>query len=233
MQILIQQSKSVIKEIYNINRIRILGLFGAFGGIILFIGDMLFYYDSLNSNLIENMGNASNFRIILSGLSALFATWFYMLGLIHIHYALKPTKSILRNTILICFGAIFTAYGIVHGAYIAIATSSKIAIENNLDINESIFLAKEANEYLRLVVYPIFGVLSMLFITQVWKKNTLYPRWIILFFPLILFLVKDFICNNLTGSISIIICGGYLNLLLLIFFTASTIALWNNKLQHI
>ena len=208
---------------------RVLGIFGILGGITLFIGDMFFYYDPSNSNLYQNMGNASDSRIIYSAVTALLAAWFYMLGVIHVYQAFKPTKTIIKNIILICFAAITISYGVVHGAFVAIATSSKLAIQNNLDLNESIKLASEANNLLRLLVYPIFGLLSVLFIYQVWKKNTLYPRWIILFFPLIPFLVQDFICKNLSGSIWIIVCGGYLNHILIIFFTASTIALWNKK----
>ncbi len=209
--------------------IRIFGIFGIFGGLTLFAGDMLFYYDPINTNLMENMGNASDFRIITSGLTALIATWFYMLGLIQVYYALKPTKPILKNIILISFGAILTAYGVIHGAYVAIATSAKLAAQNNLDINESVYLAVKANNILRLFIYPIFGLLSFLFITQVWKRKTLYPRWIILFFPLIPFLIQSLICKNLSGDIRIIIYGGYLNLILVVFFSASTIAMWNIK----
>ena len=208
---------------------RVLGIFGILGGITLLTGDMLFYYDPTNTNLFENMGNASDSRIIYSTVTALLASWFYILGVIHVYQAFKPTKPLIKNTVLICFAAITISYGVVHGAFVAIATSSKLAIQNNLDLNESILLASEANNVLRLLVYPIFGLLSVLFIYQVWKKNTLYPRWIILFFPLIPFLVQDFICKNLSGNIWIIVCGGYLNHILIIFFTASTIALWNKK----
>ena len=208
---------------------RILGIFGILGGITLLTGDMLFYYDPVNSNLFENMGNASDSRIIYSAVTALLAAWFYMLGVVHVYQAFIQTKPIIKNTILICFAAITISYGVVHGAFVAIATSSKLAIENNLDLNDSVALANEANNTLRLIVYPIFGLLSILFITQVWKRKTLYPRWIILFFPLIPFLIQDFICNNLSGNIWIIVCGGYLNHILIIFFTASTIALWNKK----
>jgi len=213
----------------NLFWIRVLGIFGILGGLTLFAGDMLFYYDPINTNLRENMGNASDFRIITSSLTALIATWFYMLGLVQVYYALKPTKPFVRNIILISFGAILTAYGVIHGAYVAIATSAKLAIQNNLDINEAVFLATEANNILRLFIYPIFGLLSILFIIQVWKIKTLYPRWIILFFPLIPFLIQGLICKSLSGDIWIIICGGYLNLILVVFFTASTIALWNSK----
>ena len=208
---------------------RLFGICGIIGGLTLFSGDMLFYYDPVNSNLYENMGNASDSRIISSTITALIAAWLYVLGCIHVYQAFKSTKPIVKNLVLICFVSISIAYGVVHAAFVAIATSSKLAIENNLNLNQSVSLAIEANNILRLIVYPIFGLLSFLFITQVWKRKTLYPRWILLFFPLIPFLLEDIICKNLSGSISIIICGGYLNHILIIFFTASSIALWNKN----
>ena len=209
--------------------LRLFGICGITGGLILFSGDMLFYYDPLNTNLYENMGNASDSRIISSTITALIASWLYVLGSIHVYQAFKQTKPIIKNLVLFCFAAISIAYGVVHGAFVAIATSSKLAIENDLNLNQATLLAVEANNILRSIVYPIFGLLSFLFITQVWKRKTLYPRWILLFFPLIPFLLEDVICKNLSGSISIIICGGYLNHILIIFFTASSIALWNKN----
>jgi len=208
---------------------RLFGIFGIMGGLTLFSGDMLFYYDPLNTNLYENMGNASDSRIIISTITALIASWLYVLGSIHVYQAFKQTKPIIKNLVLFCFAAISIAYGVVHGVFVAIATSSKLAVENDLNLNQATLLAVEANNILRSIVYPIFGLLSFLFITQVWKRKTLYPRWILLFFPLIPFLLEDVICKNLSGSISIIICGGYLNHILIIFFTASSIALWNKN----
>lgn len=207
--------------------IRTLGLFGICGGLILFAGDMLLYYDPISTSFRRNMGNASDFRIIASGVSALFATWFYMLGLGQVYYAFKPTKPIFRNAVLICFGSILIAFGIVHGAFLTIATSAKLSIAYNLDINEAVALSEKINDTLRLFIYPFFGVLSVLFISQVWNRKTLYPRWMILFFPLFPFLIEDLVCKFLPDTIWIIVKGGYLNLILVIFFMASTIALWN------
>lgn len=213
--------------------IRVLGVFGILGGLILFTGDMLLYYDPVNMSLKRNMGNASDFRIIASGVCALFAAWFYMLGLGQVYYAFKTTKPIFRNGMLISFGGILISYGIVHGAFLAIATTAKLATEHSLDINEAVLLSEKTNEILRLFVYPLFGILSILFISQVWKRKTLYPRWIILFFPLTPFLIEDLITQYLQNNIWIIIKGGYLNIILVIFFTASTIALWNIKKSEI
>ncbi len=207
--------------------IRLLGLFGICGGLILFAGDMLLYYDPISTSFKQNMGNASDFRIIASGVCALFATWFYMLGLGQVYYAFKPTTPIFRYGVLISFGSILIAFGIVHGAFLAIATTAKVSSEYNLDINEAVALSEKINDTLRLFIYPIVGILSILFISQVWKGKTIYPRWIIIFFPLIPFLIEDLVCKFLPDTIWIIIKGGYLNIILVIFFTASTIALWN------
>ena len=210
--------------------IRVFGIFGMLGGLTLFAGDMLFYYDPLNTNFLENMSNSSNNRIILSAVSALFATWFYMLGVGQIYYAFKPSSKLMRNIVVISFSAIFITYGVVHGAYIAIATSAKIALENYLNLEETASLAKQANNVLRLFGYPIFAILSYAFVSEVWKKKTLYSRWVILFFPLVPFLFKDLIYSMISGPVDVIIRGGFLNLILVLFYFASTINLWNRKI---
>ncbi len=216
----------------NQTKIRIMGISGLLGGLILFLGDMLFYYDPVNLDIKQNMGNASDLRILFSGMSALFATWFYLFGLGQVYYAFKPTKSVVRNIVIACFASILVAYGIIHAAYIAIAVTAKLAVQNQLDIDTATALASKINQTLRYFVYPFFILLSYLFISQVWKRKTLYPRWIILFFPLIPFLFQGLFDKFLSGSVRIVIIGGYLNLIIVIFFIASTIALWNVNPKH-
>ena len=215
----------------NINQfwLRIMGLSGILGGLILFAGDMLFYYDSASTDIKLNMGNASDLRIIASGVTALLATWFYLFGLGQVYYSFKSTTTIIRNIVVLCFAGILIGYGIVHSAYLAIATTAKLSVQNQLDIETATALALKTNHILRYFIYPIFAFLSYIFISQVWKRKTNYPRWIILFFPLIPFLFQGLIKNVLSGSIRVVIGGGFLNLIMIIFFLASTIALWNHR----
>ncbi|RLD40228.1 MAG: hypothetical protein DRI86_15625 [Bacteroidetes bacterium] len=208
---------------------RIFGLFGILGGLMFFAGDLLFYFSPSSIDLKLNMANSSNNRIVLSGIVGLFATWFYVLGLVQVYFAFSPSKPIYRNVMIGSFAAILISYGVIHGAYVAIATSAKLALENNLDIEQAASLALETNNMMRLFIYPIFALMSYLFISEVWKKRTLYPRWIIVFFPLVTFLFKGAFANIPNNSLWIIINGGFLNLILVIFFAASTIALWNRK----
>ena len=208
--------------------LRIMGLAGVFGGLALFAGDMLFYYSSAGTDLNLNMGNASDARIIASGVAGLVGTWLYVVGAGQVFYAFKTTTALARNTVTACFVAILIAYGIVHGAYIAISTTARLSVEYQIDMETATALAIQANDTLRLLIYPIFALLSYVFITRVWSRKTLYPRWMILFFPLIPFLFQGLISRSLSGSAWIVIVGGFFNLILVIFFAASTIALWDS-----
>ncbi len=206
--------------------LRIMGLAGVLGGLALFAGDMLFYYSSAGTDLQLNMGGASDARIIASGVAGLVGTWLYVVGAGQVFQAFKTTTALARNTVTACFVAIFIAYGIVHGAYIAIATSARLSVGYQIDMETATALAVQANNTLRLLIYPIFALLSYVFITRVWSRKTLYPRWMILFFPLIPFLFQGLISRSLSGSVWIVIVGGFFNLILVVFFAASTIALW-------
>lgn len=208
---------------------RISGILGMMGGIVLFAGDMLFYYAPESTDLTHNMAHAADWRIMVSGVSALLAAWLYMLGLGQVYYAFQPTIPMVRNIVLFCFGSIFIAYGVIHGAYVAIATTAKVAAQHQINIKESTKLAFHTNNQIRLIVYPVFTILSFVFINRVWHRKTLYPRWVIIFFPSLLFLIKDFVGEMLTGKLWIIIIGGYFNIICILFFLASTIALWNKK----
>jgi len=219
----------------NQTKLRLMGISGILGGILLFIGDMLFYFDRSSTDLLQNMAHASDSRIMVSGFFALLATWLYLIGIVPVYMAFQSSKKIIRNTVTICFIGIVTIYGVVHAAYVAIATSAKIAVENNLDIQKTVLLASQTNDLLRVLGFPLFGVLSILFINQVWQRKTRYPRWMVFFFPLLLYIINTIFSTFYTGTLSVIgtliVDGGFLNLILIIFFTASTISLWNVKVK--
>ena len=86
-------------------------------------------------------------------------------------------------------------------------------------------LAITANNALRFVAYVPFGIFSVVFIVAVWGRKTWYPRWFVLFCPVFPFMVSGRIVENLEGRLKTIVGGGYLNLLLLAFFLASTLVL--------
>jgi hypothetical protein len=146
-----------------------------------------------------------------------------------VYLAFRPAPALSRTVATVTFAAILSAYGVIHGEYMAIAGTAQVAAHHGLDLQAASTLARSSNDLLRLLVYPVFAILSFVFIYEVWKKRTLYPRWIIFFFPLIPFAFRGVLDKMLTGTVHTVIMGGFLNLLLVVFFTASTVALWKKQ----
>jgi hypothetical protein len=194
----------------------------------LFAGDMLFYYNGEQSNLLVNMASVSSERIIASGVCALIAAWLYTLAAGQVYYGFQPEKSWVRWTAFLSFGMIMIAYGVVHGAYVAIATSAQNAAETGASPEALSALAIAANQALRNIVYVPFAIFTIVFIFSVWMKRTHYPRWMIFFSPIAPFLLQSVIVGHLEGKTRTIIGGGYLNLILLLFFASSTIVLYGS-----
>ncbi len=195
----------------------------------LFAGDMLFYYDGEQTDILLNMANASDQRIIASTACALLAAWLYLLGAVQIYLAFRPASRPMQLIIFGCFSAIVVSYGVVHAAYLAIATSAKLSLQFGLPLEDVTHLAIFANDLLRILVYPFVLVFTGLFVYQVWIGRSAYPKWVILFVPTWLFLAQNPIVSSLSGVAKLVVAGGYLNLIFTIFFVASTIALWKNK----
>ncbi len=202
-----------------------LGIAGILGSLLLFAGDMLFYYNGDQANFVANMAVSSSDRIMMSGGTALLAAWLYTLASGQLLYAFQPAKRWVQMTVFLSFTAVMIAYGVIHGEYVAIATSAQNAVALGAAPDTLIDLAARTNDMLRTITYIPFALFTIIFTPAVWMKKTYYPRWILLFSPVVLFFLNDLITAPLTGKIKIIIGGGYLNLLLFIFFSASTIAL--------
>jgi len=192
---------------------------------------MLFYYNGDETDYIANLANSSDQRIIASGVFALISAWLYTLGSGQIYYAFQPAKKWIRLTMFFSFAAIMITYGVVHGAYVAIAVAAKNAVQLGMPADSMTDLAVAANNALRNIAYLPFAIFTVLFIPSVWSGNTHFPKWIILFCPVVPYLLQGFIVSNLSGKWLVIIGGGYLNLILVLFFTATTIALGLKKIM--
>jgi len=205
------------------------GIAGMAGALLLFAGDMLFYYQPGSSDFVANMAAASPDRIALSGLLALLAAWLYTLGAGQVYLALAPAPAWLRWLVFGSFAAIMIAYGVIHAAYVAIAVAARNAAALGLDPASQIELAWRTNQLMRNVTLLLFAVFTVSFTWAVLAGRTLYPRWILFFSPAILYFLKGPIVSRLEGAALVVVGGGYLNLLLLVFFTVSTVALLSRR----
>lgn len=205
--------------------INLSGIAGILGGLVLFAGDMMLYYSNGQQSMTETMGMVPGSRIVGSAGTALLGAWLYLAGTVSVFHAFEPCKPVIRFLITSCFAAIAVGYGVVHAVFTAIADSAQLAIAHQLKMEAAVALAREADGLLRLMIYPFFAVLTVLFVHQVWTRKSHYPRWILLGFPLIWFFLQGMITSRLSGTSYVIIAGGYLNLQMVLFFLCSTIAL--------
>jgi hypothetical protein len=203
----------------------LMGLSGILGSLILFTGDMLFYYNGEQTDLYAGMAQASFGRIVASGLSAVIGGWFYTLGAGQLYYAFQPAKKWVRLTVFISFAMVMIAMGVIHGAYVALATSAQNAVQFGLEPDALKQLALTTNNSMRAVGFVPFGLFAACFIATVWEKDTFYPRWMIIFCPIVPMFFGGVIINNLEDEFKAIVAGGYYNLIFLLFFTISTVAL--------
>jgi hypothetical protein len=57
--------------------------------------------------------------------------------------------------------------------------------------------------------------------------RSLYPRWMVLFLPVVIYLLKTPVVRLLKGRLREIINDSYDNISLFVFYVVSTIVLWN------
>jgi hypothetical protein len=209
-----------------------MGLAGMAGSLVMFAGDMLFYYNGAQTDLYAGMAQASFSRIVASGLCAVIGGWLYTLGAGHIYYAFQPAKRWVRLTAFIAFAMVMIAMGIIHGAYVALATSAQDAVQFGLKPDALKQLPLITNNSMRAVGMLPFAIFAACFIATVWEKDTLYPRWMLVFCPLFPMFLAGAVTKNLGGEVKAIVAGGYFNLAFLLFFTASTLALALAKRRH-
>ncbi len=208
--------------------LRWLGLSGILGAIVLFTGDMLYYFNP-NGGLssITTMGSGPDWRLLAGGAASLIAAWLYTMGAGQIYFALKPAGKRISMLAFISFAAVMIAYGIAHASFFSIGSGAKNAFLAGVKVE---LMTKLPSQYFSLLIkitYLPVVIITVLFVYSVLFRKTLYPRWIIPFFPVFPYLFEGIVSQHLSGTLQVIIAGGYKNLIMLLFYLASTIVLWN------
>jgi hypothetical protein len=199
----------------TVRQLRFTGIAGLLGACVMAAGDMLYYYqlDPMQSRDVTMRG-VSDWRWLAGGATAPIAAWLYSLGSWHMYLTMQPAGKWLARCTFVSFAAVMVFYGVFHAAYAGLGTGG------NLPRTEA---------YLRLllqIVYVPAAIWTVLFIFTVLFCPTRYPRWIVLITPTLFYLVENMV-TRLPGFSRALIGGGFNNLILLLFFTVSTVLTWN------
>lgn len=201
---------------------------GLLGAMLMFIGDMTLYYskddyvtDGTLWPVIGIMKNVSKGRLYCGALIGPIAAFAYCVGYYHIVQMMTDHLWLGWIGFLTCSLGIIIG-GAFHSHWVYFGRLGRIDDRPALD--EVLAFCRVIN----MISYTIIGVGFCIILIAVACGFTIFPRWMALFSPGVLFLLLPFL-RKLPKGLHIIICGGWSNLIAVIYY-AIAIAVYCHSL---
>jgi hypothetical protein len=208
--------------------LRLFGISGIIGSILFILGDLSYNHvpGSKNSPTVK-MSKMPVLRLINAGTLGLVGCWFYVLASWHLYLAFRPAGDIFAFISLLAFGAAMICYGIGHTAYFAIAAGAQVAAQLGSDVESGGKLGNTFFQRITYITYIPVAISSLMMIYGIAVGRSLYPRWMLVFLPIFIYLLKTPVTRILRGHLQEIINDSYDNIVLFVFYVLSTVVLWN------
>jgi hypothetical protein len=208
--------------------LRCSGLSGIIGSLLFICGDHLYnHVPGSSASPAVKMGKLPSSRLINAGTLGLVGCWLYVLAAWQIYMAFRPAGEIFAFILLLAFGAVMICYGITHTAYFSIAAGAKVAADNRTDLETGGHLGNAFFQRLVTITYVPVAISSLMMLYGIVTGRSLYPRWMFVFLPIIVYLLKQPVIRILKGRLREWINDSYDNIVLFIFYLVSTLVLWN------
>ena len=203
----------------NLEITMVIGLIGAF---LMFCGDMTLYYskndykhDGTLNPITDIMKKVSTKRLYIGGMIGPLTAFLYCVGYYHLVLFTKEDYVTLGWVLFIinCLGII------CGGAYHSHCANLGLIGRHD---KESL---KEVENYLNFQKIVAFGIQAVGFIGMAFMIVmgwTILPRWMIILSPLVLVLFLPLV-RKLPKGLHMIICGGWTNLISVIYYVAALI----------
>ena len=204
---------------------------GLAGALLMFAGDMLLYYtpedvacgpkssaeERINA-IIDVMKELPAGRVMAGGMIGPIAAFLYCIGFYHIVLMTNEQTYTLAMAafLLSCFGIIIGGAYHSHCAYLGLLGDD--GGRNALNAAMKYF------QKMPLILYAGEGIGFLLLIFLIATGKTVLPRWIFLLSPGMLFLLKPAV-SRLPKGARVIISGGWMNLISVIYYSAVLIAI--------
>ena len=193
-------------------------LIGLFASFLMFLGDMILYYDSNDydgkntiNNIIGIMKNVSIKRLYIGGLLGPICAFIYCIGFYHIVLAIQEKYLTIGWFVFLIniFGIILGGTYHIQCAYLGLLSR----YENKGAFDE--FL-----KFLKLQAKIVFGIMAIANIgiaLVILFGFTVFPRWQVLFTPMFLLILTP-LADRLPKGLHMIIRGGWFNIIYFIYY---------------
>lgn len=212
--------------------LRLFGLSGILGSILFICGDLLYnHIPGSKDNPAVKMSRMPDARLLNAGILGLIGCWFYLLASLQIFIAFRPVGETFAFLLALLFAIVMACYGISHTAYFSIAAGAKVANELESDVDLGGKLGNVFFQRLVYITYIPVAISSVMMVYGVVSGKSMYPQWMVIFLPIVLYLLRSPISRLLKGRLKETINDSYDNVILFVFFVLSTIVLWNDMVS--
>jgi hypothetical protein len=222
----------------DLGTIRFCGCAGIGAAVLLLASDWLMlgtFSDARGfaQNWLTILARMPPWRVMLGAIAGPLGAWLYVVGFWQLYLALRPAGRLLA---FICWAGFSLGFVYVAGAFhasfpfLAHAAQSMKSTDSGVRENLVRSLSERTLNYAGMLfaagaLPSLVGCLALAYAVLV--LPTRYPRWAIVFNPLVLYVVTlafRFVPAPLGGLLYI----GFGNILFLTFFAVSTVVLWNS-----
>lgn len=208
--------------------LRLFGMSGILGAILFVCGDLSYnHMPGSTDSPAQRMSRFADARLLNGGTFGLIGCWFYCLASLHVYLAFQPAGQTFAFILALAFAASMICYGIGHTAYLAIAAGAQTAVRLGADAESGGKLGHALFQRVVNITYLPVAVFTVMMLYAIPTGGSLYPVWMLPFLPTVLYLLKTPVLKLAKGSLRELLTDAYDNLILLVFFTLSTLVLWN------
>lgn len=203
----------------KINKIQLLILSGIFGSLIMFIGDMLLYYESVSGqdyDSVSRMGEVTINRLIAGGLAGPVASIFSIIGGYLFYTLFRSVNKILAKVLFVSFAILFVFAGSYHAMFPNYGFVGRLPAPYQ---SEQLDYIRTYLKSINTIMYIGGTVWTLVLFYLVLFRKSIFPKWILVFTPTILILFAGIIKNYVPYPLGAIIYGGWINLSFLLFFS--------------
>ena len=213
---------------FTIWSLRLFGLSGILGSILFIFGDLFYnHVPGSKDNPTLKMSKLPESRLLNAGTLGLVGCWFYTLAALHLYIAFRPAGEVFASIFFFAIAAVMVCYGISHTGYFAIAAGAQVAARLGSDVEAGGKLGNAFFQRLTFITYIPVAVSSVMMLYAIITGHSMYPRWMVIFLPVVLYLLKTPITRILKGRLKEVVNDSYDNLILFVFYFLSTLLLWN------
>jgi hypothetical protein len=213
-------------KIINLQR---LSLFGVFGSLLMFTGDMLLYYEPVSGieyDSVSRMGEMPIYRLIAGGIIGPIASIFSIIGAYLFYIVFRSENKILAKFLFVSFGILFVFAGSYHAIFPNFGFIGRLP--ESMQSQQIIFIRTYLKS-INIAIYFFGTVWTFILFYLVLFRKTLYPKWMLFFTPTLLIMLSSLIKDYVPYPLGAIVYGGWINLSFMLYFIVCFVNFRKNK----